>query len=173
MFFQHQHGRQDGHHRDDVNVDAGFYGAQARDGEAPGGEAQGGGPQTQKQDVERIDRPRKTPQIPTEIQEKQGREHEQEAVKEYAPRRLHRVIAKSAYFSGQNRIDGPHRGGQEGQKIPQGIEAQNLAAVEADEGQARYGGGKADEEAGRQPLPVQKNRGQDGGEITPTLEAVE
>ena len=29
LFFQHQHGRQHGHHRDDINVDAGFYGPQA------------------------------------------------------------------------------------------------------------------------------------------------
>ena len=146
-----------------TGTDAGLDGAQDADGEVPGGEAQGRGPQAQEEQVGQQLGPGQACQVPAEAGQRQGGQHEEQAPAEDAARHLQGVVAVVAYLAGQDGVECPGQGRQQGQDIAQRIEPEHGVAVDGNADDAGHGADEAHEKAGVQAL-AQDDAGQQGRE---------
>ena len=163
-FPQDQHGGRHCDHRHQIDVHAGFHRPQCLHREVPGDEAQGRGPQPQKQQIPQVHRGCESRELQPDARDHQRRQHECQPVEKGSPRGQDSGMAQGADLPGQEGVTGPHEGSQQRQQIPPEVQLQGRA-VEADKADPRHGHRKACEKCGPQPLlaPHQK-MGQQGGE---------
>lgn len=142
-FPQDDHRGRDGDDRHAVDVDARLDRAEPPDREVPGDEAEGGGPQPEVEDVEKEHGIRKAREAPVEIGEQQGGEHEEQPVEENAAGGLDGGAAERGNAAGEDRVDRPHEGREQGEQIAEGVEAQDGGPIKADERDARERDGQS------------------------------
>ena len=107
--------------------------------------------QAQKEDIQQAGRIFKLGDVRLEVKKEESRNHKEDAVKEYPSGGEDDIAAVLADFLRQNGVAGPHKGGQKGQQVAQGIKLQGRA-VEADEPDSGHSYRKAQKEAGPQPF---------------------
>lgn len=159
---QYEDREHNGDHRHQVDVDAGFHRAQHPQGEIPGDEAEGGGPQTKIDNVHQIHSVCKTSRVQCKIHEEQRRNHEQQPIEENTLRDLQGAIAEAADFLGKDGVNRPHHGGADGQDVSDGADFHRTAG-KADQDDSGDGHQKAQEKVFLKPFPRQKKMGQDRG----------
>ena len=151
--------------RGEVDIDIGGHGADEGHGPVPADKAQGGGGQTQVEDVEE---PRGVLQERRQgegrAQEGEEEEHGEQAIEKDLPGGLELGEALAAGGLQTHPVESPGEGGTQGEQVPQGIQIQTLSAGQGDEGDAAHGDEKAQKEGGPGPARPAEGPQQQGGE---------
>lgn len=159
---QNQGGSDDGHHGPQVDIGAGADRAEDFDRPVPTGKTEGRGSQTQKEDVEEVPRLTQARQIPLNIDEKEGRQQEEQPIEEAAARYLQSVIVVPRHFADQYRVEPPDDPAQNRQQVAARIELQRVGAVEVDQEDAGGGQQKTGEKVQSELFILQEEVRADG-----------
>ena len=150
---ENQSGEDYGDYRGQVDEYAGLYGSQKLHCSVPGNEADGGGSQSQKQQVPQPHRIAKAFQVQPEGKDPQGGDHEQDPVGEHPPGGQDGVPSPAADFFHQIGVKGPDHCCQNRQEISHRAEME-AGAVETDQADPGHGHQESDEEVPADGLPL-------------------